>query len=162
MVLLPLLPPSHDALSKKQKKQKQRQSPSLRTPGLRFFPEFLAAPSCGFLQGPRICLAELLWCSFGKSSDKTWACFLGLLARSYFESLFRVREWVPAPVLLTVMALSLGPAWLLASIVFSPKEPMMLSQAHCVLGGLPGACSTQGCATSPLSWNSRSKSHTSS
>lgn len=71
--------------------------------------------------------AQLRWCRFGKSSERTRACSLGLLARSYFESLFRVQEWVLAPVLLTVMTLNLGPAWLLASIVFSPRESAMLS-----------------------------------
>lgn len=148
------------------KQHKQRQSSGFLAPSLRFFPEFLATPSHVFLfLGPGSILqraARLLWSPFGKSSERTRACSLGLLARSYVESFFRVREWVPAPVLLTVMALSLGPAWLLASIVLSPREPVMLSQAHCVLGGLPGACSTQGCGTSPLSWNSRSKNHTSS
>lgn len=41
---------------------------------------------------------------------------------------------MPAPVLLTVMVLSLGPAWLLASIVLSPREPVMLSQAPLCAG----------------------------
>lgn len=64
-------------------------------------------------------------------------------------------------VLLVAWGSALHRAWVAAaSHCLSPSEPVTLGLALCVLGRLPGARSAQDCATSPFSWNSRSKNKT--